>query len=257
MPEKFDFSKKAEQEKLFSKGGEILPRGIKEIKEQREVIQRLVLDPEKNLDIVITKTLPKNPRGTIEGRSFVNIVIEKNKETIINFQELYPDVTFVLDKFRREPEDQWSHRRLPGEDRIDMPVWKDSTDILIFFHEIGHRLPDFKRSKKRIEGSENVQETKYIAEEERGAWAIALGLVRKFRKEKKIDFLKPFKGNTPEETRKNIEKLVHEESLGHYERSVQDAKYIFLEEEKKELKGIFTKKLEKEISGQIIDEIRL
>ncbi len=260
MPEKekFDFSKIEDQNKFSSEGGKTLPQ-VKEVKEQREIIQKLVLDSEKNIDIVITKTLPKNnaTRGTIEGRPFVNVVIEKNGEAIINFQELYPDLVFALDKYCK-PEDQWTYRReIGGGGRINMPLWKDSKGILTFLHEIGHRPSNFKRNKKTFEGSENVQEAKYSAEEERGAWATALSLVRNFRKEKKIDFLKPFKGNTPEETRKNIEKSIHEEALGDYERSVQDASYIFSEEEKKELKGIFTKKLEKEISEKIIDEIGL
>lgn len=294
-----------------------------EKKEQFEEIQRLELDPDEGVDIVIRKVQGKcleykeeikkkaNLKGeivtlvrTMPMKYFpAQISLEKNGEIIENFQKL--SVLSPRFYFREgDPEgikDAWACFK---RGLITMPhQWKSNKDVLALAHEIGHDAYAFdhheeieKQDKLDKEEAEAMlslhsikkrgafwyrekpkeapslkpatekdikrfnnrlkkirEQIRFLrAREERGSWARGLYLIRKIKREKGIDLIKPFRGKTSKETRENLDKYIHGNALGSYEYvSREKIKKLGLSEE---LKGIFTKKY-KEEAGKASKEV--
>jgi hypothetical protein len=146
--------------------------------------------------------------------------------------------------------------------RIELP--REWENILSLLHEIGHGLdktiPEKEKEISRCSQIIASREDSDIDKEqriylkpvkerllklqskiERYGWAKALTIARTFKKETRIDLLKPFQGKTPKETRENLENYIHgADSLGCVEMF-----YISRGELAEELKGIFTTKFYK------------
>lgn len=245
-----------------------------------EEVQRFGLDGEKGIDIVIKTVLdvglPQDLKDSIYEPA--QIILEQKGKEILDFQKFLPkDYKYVF--YGREIEEQKIDEELSGEIFYHDPVekiiiiprkWKaGSKDILSLLHEIGHSLDKELPQKMKqvvswagiIDEIEKVEsETgeisemgikwaekeflKYLklqSEMERFAWATALVIVRELKKEKEINLLKVFQGETAEETRKNLEEHIHGiTGLGYAEKwDVVGGPF----EEK--FKGIFTTKIYK------------
>lgn len=289
--------------------------------EQPEEIQRLELDPEKGIDIVIKKIpgrylkykeevrTKKDFKGevavlvrTMPMKYFpAQVILEKNEEAIETFQKRSPSSPRFY--FREQDpegiEDAWSC--FETKKRITMPhKWESNKDILALVHEIGHKdyaldHPEELEEQDRLDEQEEEamlqlrsikkrgaffhrekpgevpdlkpatkKDTEYFtnklkdikekiislrAREERGSWARGLNLARKLKRGKGIDLIKPFRGETPKETRENLDKYIHKLSgLGNYEHTLRNKiKKLGLSEE---LKGIFTKRYKEEIEKE-------
>lgn len=292
-----------------------------EKKEEFEEIQRLELDPDEGVDIVIKKipggsfsrmedfdVLRYLPPGSGRARYFpARVILEKNGEIIKDFQEEVPAGTKFyfreMDPKKKGKKDKaWGHFR--DSHRTTMPQkWTNNKYILALVHENGHAHYWFKHpeeidKKEELERQEEeiglqlysigergamwhreepggvpdlklatnkekenlIKESKEItqkiilsdARSERGAWAEGLNLVRKIKREKGIDLLKPFRGKNPEETRKNIEAFIHGYALSAKEEKLREAiKELGLSQE---IEGAFTKKY-KEKSEEISKEV--
>lgn len=247
----------------------------KEKKEKEKEMQRMELDPDEGIDIVI-KTNPEVKLGGLE-EAFkpVKVVLEKGGKMIFDFQEKLPlDYKFVFipgkkgEKIWRCDKKYFSVVIMPEE-------WGSSKNILSLLHEIGHalqnpqkmktidvmddeiedlqvKLPNIEKEMSAGRRDEEIKNKlknigeqtrrlekkslKMRAEEERNAWAKALQIIREFKK-KGIDLIKPFRGETSEETRENLDNFIHKFSLGSYE------KLRIRDEGLKSLEGIFTKRL--------------
>lgn len=119
---------------------------------------------------------------------------------------------------------------------------------MALLHEISHSfdINRIKNSKLKTSQDEISEETKKLdlkleSRIERDAWAKALSITRQIKKERGIDLLKPFRGNKPEETRKNLEEYIH----GKFSLGCAEELDISKDPFKEELKGIFTTKFYK------------
>lgn len=273
--------------------------------EQPEEIQRLELDPEKGIDIVIKKI--SEEKFLDYGVPFVNwdkyfpaqVVLERGGEIIEDFQNTFRGFKFYF-REREKKKESWYY--MPDAGRILMPLkWRSSQDMLRLAHEIGHGLyynkheDELRRKRELKELIENVEFQLYTigergtvwyqeqegavreerpatkkdkerltkqlkefhqklalfeAKSERGAWAEGLNLARKFKREKGIDCIKPFRGKTPQKTRENLEEFVHGiTALGSYEKSLR--KNIEKLGFGKELEGLFTKHYKEELNKKV------
>jgi len=251
---------------------------VLEKREEPKEIQRLELDPEQGIEIVI-KTNP-DIRLSPDAAAFnpAKVVLEKDGEVIADFQEeLPPKYKFVFAPERGDKIWRCDRKYLPA---IIMPEkWGSNKNILSLLHEIGHafydsqklnaldnQIEDLKLEAMRLgrekaggKAIEEIQaeidslikrvdqlEAKHLklkAREERGCWARALQTVREFRR-KGIDLIAPFRGKAPKETRENLDKFIHQLCLGSYEKlNVRDEGF-------KSLEGIFTKKYNEEIAKE-------
>ncbi len=162
------------------------------------------------------------------------------------------------------------------KDIVISDKWQSSEDIICFLHEVGHVIyyeknPNLFEKKFEIESEQfkimkwlpeidktpkdekkheeykkrckelRIKYVKILAQLERNAWAEALRLARKLKRDKNIDLLKPFRDK---ETNKlnfhKLKEIIHEISLGSYEHDTRlDIKKGLAPED---LKGIFTRK---------------
>ena len=235
-------------------------------------IGRFELDPSQKIDIVARKAPSIKLPDELETADCeaIRIVVQKEGKDFFDFNDLSPKETkFVLRSEKEEKskgsKNMWGQVSFDNFDAISVPrVWKGrAKDTLALLHEVGHCLdPHSKRRdgmfsywKSRMEeiikeGTEKRAEElkiatkeflKSMSQGERFAWAQALSIAKKLKKEKGIDILKPFQGKTPIETRENLEEYIDDmESLGCYERL-----YITRSELSEELKGVFTTKIYK------------
>jgi hypothetical protein len=246
--------------------------------EQPEEVQRIELDPEKGIDIVITTNPDVRLRPDAAAFKPAKVVLEKDGKVIADLQEeLPPKYKFVFVPEKGEKIWRCDKKYLPA---IIMPEkWGSNKNILSLFHEIGHalcgsskldamdnRIEDLKLEVMQIEREMSAGKTKeevndklenlmeqvnqleadYLklqAKDERNAWARALQIVREFRR-KGIDLIAPFRGETPKKTRENLDNIIHRLSLGSYE------KLHIRDEGLKSLEGIFTKKYNEEIAKE-------
>lgn len=252
---------------------------LKETKEKKlEEVYRYELDPEKKISVVIKKVfqdaLSKKIK-TFFHYEPVEITIEKEGKDILSFNKIIPsdyNIVFISKKAEEYEKRIWGNvQNIWGHDSVEKLIviprkWKEKgKDILALLHEIAHSLDTSNKSKEAIQLSEEIKSLKDIEDEkgflkpedkkrkqllmkkyfridsqiERWTWAKALKIAREIKRKKNIDLLKPFRGKTPAETRKNFEDYIHGlEGLGEMELILKKNGPI-------ELKGIFTTKLYK------------
>ncbi len=251
---------------------------IEKLKEKEpEEVSRYELDSEKGIDVVL-KTAP-DTKLSEEGQAFkyepIEIILEQKGKNILDFKEFLPKnyKIVLVDKGTEKQEKKstgntqnvWEHD--PVAKFIVVPrEWDEkSKDILGLLHEIGHSLDKDIFAKnyhasywfniaskieesKTKENNQNEllkkakkQYLKLRSGMERYAWAKALVLARRLKKETEIDLLKPFQGKTAAETRENLEKYIH----GIYSLGASEKWYFGSKSFGKEFKGIFTTKFYK------------
>lgn len=251
-----------EQEKIF----------IEKSREQEpQEVSRYELDHQQKIDIVIQKTPGAKLPEELESADVeaIQVVIQKEGKDFLNFKDLFSKETHFI--FRSEKEEKsygsnamWGWALFDKFEVIIMPrIWEEGAkDVLAILHESGHTLDTNKERNDKMlylesrmdeiikHGTEQEAEefkiiikeySKLMSQSERYAWAKALNIAKKLKKEKGIDTLKPFQGKTPIETRKNLEEYIDgSKCLGYYE-----SEYIMGSDRSEELKGFFTTKFYK------------
>lgn len=238
-------------------------------KEEFKRIQRIELDPENKVDIVISDTASSGYTA--------EVVIEKDGKIIKDFKDEVPGNTDFFSSI--EP---WGARYYSGDDgtiELRMPMhWENGKDLLSFLHEIGHVINFSKHPEKEqevrrlfvlidnaIRGRSEITQQDFIkykeklnllqANTERDAWANALKLVKKIKTENGVDLLRPLRGRSIEETKSNLEKFIHSYALSSHEKRLREEIVKFGLDKK--LEGIFTKKYKEEaeeISKEVSEE---
>lgn len=235
-------------------------------------IGRFELDPRQKIDIIVRKAPSIKLPDKLETADCeaIQVVIQKDGKDFFDFNDLSPKETELVLRSEKEEKSKgsknmWGWVSFDNFDVISVPrVWKGrAKDTLALLHEISHGLdPHSKRRdemfsywKSRMEEiikegtKERAEELKIATKEylklmsqkERFAWAQALSIAKKLKKEYGIDILQPFQGKTPAKTRENLEEYIDGmESLGYYEMY-----YITRSELGEELKGLFTTKFYK------------
>lgn len=231
-----------------------IAKNLTESKENAlQEVGRFELDAGQKIDIVIQKTPGVELPMELETADCeaVQVFIQKEGKNLFNFKDLlFKETHFVL---RSEKEEKskgsnamWGWAPFDKFNAIAVPrIWQGRVkDVLAILHEIGHALdPNEEGIEQQAEELKiaTKEYLKLMSQRERFAWAKALSIAKKLKKEKGIDVLKPFQGKTPIETRKNLEEYIDgRKSLGYYER-----KYITRSEFSEELKGLFTTKFYK------------
>jgi len=230
---------------------------IEKLKEkEEEIVARHELDPEKKIDIEIRVANNIRLPQDLENLDYApaKVILKHKEKDILNFSELLPKdhkLVFISRNTERLFRKSGNLEAIWEYDDIDKIViiprqWDEKAkDILALLHEISHSFDTDRIRKSRHEKSQNIisdetrkTDLKLNSQIERNAWANALAIVRQIKKQRGIDLLKPFRGDKPEETRKNLEEYIHGRfSLGCAE-ELDISKGPF----KEELKGLFTTK---------------
>ncbi len=258
---------------------------LKEAEEyEPKEVQRLELDPEKGMDIVIRerkgeKVTTKEVSRESYELSPARVVIEKDGEIIEDLGERFPDVIYF-----NEEKKHWEAPSIKDilQERhvVMMPgKWENVKDILSFLHELGHfrhfdKNPEFREKQKNVENLLGLMKLvkkksefeknfskdkskevitaalKLTAQRERGAWAEGLKLARELKRDKDIDLLKPFRNKKTNKLNwKELGKCIDSVSLGSY----GTISRIFTEagSTTENLRGIFTKKYKESFKDKI------
>ena len=258
------------------------PSLVLEKREEPKEIQRLELDPDKGIDIVIETNPDLKLDSAAAAFKPAKVVLEKDGEVITDFQgELPPKYKFVFVPEKKE-ENIWRCDKKYLSAIIMPEEWGSNKNILSLLHEVGHafndsqdqemevvdsKIEDLKLEVMQLEremsadmtGEEKKDkiedlvkrahrlEEEYLklkARNERSAWAKALQMVRKFRRQG-IDLIAPFRGRASKETGGNLDNFIHKLCLGSYE------KLLIRNEGLKFLEGIFTKKYKEEAEKEV------
>lgn len=155
---------------------------LPEKKENFEEIQRLELDPENGIDIVIKK-IP-GEKFLDYGAPFVKydtyfpakVILEKDGEAVDSFQKIVRGFKFYFRERERKKE-PWYYVLDTDAERILMPLkWKSSKDIWRLAHEIGHgryylkHEDESKRRREIKELKENIEFQLYTIGERGTVW---------------------------------------------------------------------------------------
>jgi len=230
---------------------------LEKIKEKEpEEISRYKLDPEKGIDVEIEAAanirLPQDLKNL--GYAPAKVILKHKEKDILNFSELLPkdhNLVFIGRNTERLFRKSGNLEAIWEYDDIDKIViiprqWDEKAkDILALLHEISHsfdidRIRKSKYGKSQDITSEEARKAdlELNSQIERDAWANALAIARQIKKQRGIDLLKPFRGDKPKETRKNLEKYIH----GRFSLGCAEELNISKGPFKEELKGLFTTK---------------
>lgn len=148
----------------------------KEQQEQFEKVQRLELDPDERVDIVIERLSGEEIQDDLDKYFPSRVSLEKDGKIIENFNKRFPELLFYSKNVKRGPADApWRFDRTTK--RIFMPrLWDNSRDILSFLHEVGHGLhflekpQDFDRRNELLKREELLRFQLYTIKERGSIW---------------------------------------------------------------------------------------